>query len=317
MEPFIKKIRDYIETLNEEEVIELWKKNYDIVLPRNSDIPKNKLFDLITLDYPNHRNDCERIHNEIKSEEVKIFLENNPAEKYRYAMELNLQCKFCKTDTIVAFFRKLGIRDMYLDFVELDNLENIMFDIIRNGIIVKLNNLIILVDKAYNNRLYNNFNDFLGVNRIDEYDKRKNVTQVEIDIINFFRKRKYNAQFPKKQSAFNKEMNKMFDSIDDTSIQQKLSADVLLNPKRGLQLLLQEFLDDSIKNLGINKIFKVFKPFFHIIFEDNMEGLLSESNYDTEYSANDAFAEKYNGNYWKYYQSRIRTLTGLKDTFTY
>ena len=63
--------------------------------------------------------------------------------------------------------------------------------------------------------------------------------------------------------------------------------------------------------MGRPTVIKIIKPFLQKAFENNIDGLVDEARFELENEKNENITGKYSGNYWKYYQTRVKTLTGL------
>jgi hypothetical protein len=156
--------------------------------------------------------------------------------------------------------------------------------------------------------------------RFKYYDK-KNITPT-----NEFEKDLYNSIRAVK-SMF-KEINEpRFENIDILKMVKKQLKYLPLNknaknkflhadPEILIKLLLEtvkEFSEVLLNEpFSSADILSAFKPIFHMVYEDNEDGLFSEEEFD-KYNCNRiGQTEIFDGNYKKYYNSKIYTLTKFK-----
>jgi hypothetical protein len=308
----IDKTYQYIHDLNENDTNKLLENIIDFY-SFNLDIKKEWLLQLITFNYFDYGIRDEIIEKDIKIELIKTYILNNSTEKIGCIYELYRDAKFCHSNEISTFLTELGIKKMFhTHFVDVEKMENILFSIIQSGIIIDYAFLIIIIDIMYDLRIHKEIYEiFIDPKIIEEYDGKGNVHEIEIQLKNIRRKRKYASKKAQKKELFEDlilDVNKINSEID-----QPTTLIEVLNGKTPLYIknLLQSFLNHLIEVKGRAEVLKIFKDYFHILFESNLNGLLTEESFVKENDVNEDFAGKYCGNYMKYYSTRIKTLVGI------
>ena len=293
-------LKDYNHLFSDQEIVEMIKNKYEILEPIN----EKQLIETVRFQL-NNINDQDQID--------KNFAFFN---FYR-------SLKYFKTREVVEKFYSLEFINYELThFVEFDKIEDVFFEIIKSGVFIKLSIFLLIVDCSYNERISREiFKRHVHPKRKKEYDSRDNVPQLEIDIKNMLRRRKYSTERPRPQKfedlLFERENEKVENLFFQNNFELKFNLfdtlfDVLNFRHSGtLKYLLKEELTPVVNIIGRPKTLLLFKPFFYVLFEDNYDGLLTEVGFDIENDENLDFVGTYRSNYNSYYSTRVKTLAGI------
>lgn len=325
MQSITDKIKNYINHLSYEEVVALVQSTNRETIQFNigeDSVYRASLLVFITMGYEDAKNNMLTVGRQITKE-----IEENPTwlPVFSESKDVKIAHQFCclvkynRSDNLVSILKEKGITDDAL-FINLENLENIMLDIIKSGVVIRLIETLYLVDLIYNARVVkyvlNNFGKF-EVSKT--YDKRKNVRDIDIQLVNILRKRKYASKKPKAKDEFESLMNDLFDVLNaiPNGTGEEMASTLLLNSIRNHNSPCRDAIKEYFMNLSTNKtkaqIKKVFSQFFHILFENDINGLLSEDQFTTL----SAFNGQYEYSYKRYYSTRLDTLAGFKGTKKY
>ena len=308
----IEKTNKYIDNLNEDGINKLTDNKisiYSLSLEKKKKI----ICESINLNYYNHRERREMIENEIKIEDVQSYIQKNPSDRKINGFQLYIFSKFCHSDKISNCLKQFGIRDMYQNhFIDLEYMEDVLFKIIQSGTLINYAKLIYMIEVEYNRRILKDFLEyFIVTKRVAKYDGRENVYDLEIQINKIQRKKKYASQKPQKMNEFESLMLGL-DGINSEIDILKLTKELLSEKNRKeFKKLFKSFLDPIVENKGRANVIKIFKNYFHIVFENNLNGLLTEKTFEIENDINEDFSGTYRGNYMNYYRATIKTLVGI------
>jgi hypothetical protein len=328
MQNLISRIEAHINSLTSEEITKLIKANYSEeeaqIIDGGFFHNKEVVIALITFgysEYMEHQNDkAKNMLTEIKELQLKNELHKKVTDGYK----LLSASKFNKTDEIITILKSMGIREMYLThFIDLNNLEDILLEIIKSGCTFDLKMAVLLLDIAYDFRIATELREtYVDYEKVLYYDKRIDVSKTEIELKNMIRRWKYNAEFNKKPKIkFEEKMYTIFKQYNFNMEQIKTSIGLELEEalydylnnrnNRNLKNLFSLFFKPILKKHGKRYIEKTFKPYFYIAFENTFEGLLTEEGFENENENNNEFTGKYSNNYEKYYKLKVKALTGI------
>lgn len=330
MEPLTNRIQDHIASLTYEQIKENIQRipNSEIVLNESFEsIYRKGLADYITEGYSTYVTELGNIYLStvelINSESELIpesFNVNSPQSEVASAYQIYRNLKFFKSDDILSFFKSRGIRDIYLThFITIKQVEGTMMEIIKSGIMINLKQTMLIIDLIYDVRIFKElYINFIDYQIVDTYDGRKNVKQLDIDLLNIRRQIKSKSNMPNKESVFAGKMKDLYDKAKKELGDEKTAINLLfktqLNAIRGNNSPCKNILMDYFKPLvgtySIDRIRTTFKPFFHLLFENTYEGLLTEEEFQKHIDKSENH-EKYDGVYSRYYVTRLETLVGL------
>lgn len=330
MQPLINKIQQHINSLTVNELSKFLKRiignTFDPDLGLESHY-RQQLIQLITDGY----DECVLELNAICSQTIQLINQGSeliPEAFYNYseegevnmAYQIYRNLKFHKSDQVISFFKTRGIRDVFLThFVDIDHFEEVFFTLIKSGILLNAKYTLIIIDMVYNMRIAKELNAYFIQHKIrDVYDGRKNVSEGEISLLNTFR-RLNQKNNPKKEK--NKPVNPIealikqlerADATFDTHLANFVKQAMLGVAREDQNIakdIFMEFFRPLLKIYTVLEIKNMFKPLFHLFFENTKEGLLNEEGFVKQYADTDL----YDGKYQKYYQTRLDTLIGFKE----
>jgi hypothetical protein len=308
----IEKTYKYIDDLNENDTNKLLENITDFY-SFDLDIKKKWLRQKITLNYFDYSIRDELIIKEIENESVKTFIKNNPNQKLNYAFELYREAKFSDNAKIGTFLKSLGVTfKNQNNFVDKKEMEDALFKIIQSGILINYFEWILTIDLIYDVRIFIEFNQkILNFKKIKKYDKRENVDDFEIQMINIIRKTEYASPKPQKMNEFESIMLSLDTNNSKINILKLIKESLTKKNRKEIKNHFKSLFDQILKTKKRAEVIKIFKDYFHIIFENNLNGLLTEESFAEENDVNEDFVGKYCGNYMKYYSTRIKTLVGI------
>jgi hypothetical protein len=258
------------------------------------------------------------IRNEIKDPTTKKYLIENPSLINKYIIELYFNSIFDKNEHLICFIKEFGGEKINFNFfIDIDEYEDIMLGIVKDGVIVNFLEFLLILELYIKKRVYQTvFDDFLGGELIRKYDKREDVPSIAIELENIFRKLKYNAKQPNEKKEFERKIIEMINNSKRYNTSLNLSKAIVdLANLRDNNTTYRQKLFDILKPLvdihGNKKIKKVFKPYFHLLFENKKSGLLTEDCFNDIYTNRIGQSDNYDGNYNKYYYDRIKLLVGI------
>ena len=204
-------------------------------------------------------------------------------------------------------------------FFDIEEFEEIMFGIIKEGVIVNFFLFFSILDSYYKQRIYKTiFEDCINGKILPEYDKRKNVPQVAVDFKNLVRRVKDNPtkiRAKDENEIFKMKIINNFNEIpkSEYDVYKEFDDTINLRPNNAeLMRQLLEILTPYIEMHGDAKIKVLFKPYFYLLFEnDKRSGLLKENDFFEDYKTKYDDVVSYNGNFKTYYNSRIKALVGF------
>lgn len=308
----IEKTNQYINNLKENDINKLFE---NIIDNHSMDLDTKKkwLCQIININYVDYSIRDEIIENEIKSESVKTFIKNNPNQKLIYAFELYREAKFSDSVIIATFLKYLGVKYKNQNhFIEKNEMEEALFKIIQSGILINYHYWTLLIDLIYDLRIYREFSqNLIHSKKVEKYDRRENVIDLEIKIKNILRKKEYASKNPQNKNEFESLLLGLHTNNYDIDWLKILKESLTKKNRREFKKLLKYLFEEILKTNKRADVIKIFKDYFHIIFENNLNGLLTEESFAEENDINEDFAGQYCGNYMKYYSTRIKTLVGI------
>jgi hypothetical protein len=279
------------------------------------EIKRKIIFENFFLNYKDYRTVTMEFENELKSfESIEQLCERFNQTKIRIAFLIYRYNKFCKTNYISEYLSQLGVRSMYQEhFIDIEKIENTLFDILKLGVLVNLQEYINVLDLSIDVRIFREFiNHLVESEIVEKYDGRANVSKMDILLRNMERKRKYYSATPKEINGFEKMMSELINNHDSQNILSKLLREAINNrPINEIKKLMIFILNPYLDKIGRPTVIKIFKNYFHLLFENNIDGLLTEYNFEIQNVNNDDFKGKYDGIYNKYYSTRVKTLLGI------
>jgi len=293
----IQYLKNNYQIFTDQELIEMVKNKYEIIEP----IDEKKLI-----------------------ETIRIQLENLNEKDHRiyYYYEFYKALKFKKEKDVVEKFNSIGLRNPYLThFIKFEEIEDFIFEIIKSGIYIQMISVLNIIDIGFDDRITSEiFINFINPKEKENYDGRPNVMQIEIDLKNNLRRKKYSSSSPRPNSLIdiliNRENENYTNAMNQIDFEFKYDFFEMIIDRinyRGATLkeLLLDLLNPIVKSIGRTKSLKLFKPFFYMLFEDNHNGLLTEKGFELENLNNIEFNGAYRGNYNAYFSTRIKTLVGI------
>ena len=259
--------------------------------------------------------------NEMYDAKTKKFLLNNPSIVKKYISTLYFHSIYFKSEQIINFIKELGYETINFNhFIDIEEFEEVMFGIIKEGVMVNFFQFLILLEISYKQRIYNTlFQDCINGKILPKYDKRKNVPEVAVNFKNIIRKVKDNPTKIRLKDDFEKLMTELLNKSEYSAPKTEFNlaksiVDVVnlrVNNSEFKRLLLK-MLKPHIEMHGEIKTKEIFQPYFYMLFEnDKRSGLLKEVDFYQEYKTKLGDVTSYNGNYKNYYNSRIKALVGI------
>jgi len=324
MSNLIDRIKIFINSKSPNEILYYLNKNKcgkNLQLDQ-SDSYKNDIINIIISGYQDYINILELSKRDAEDEifnwQSGLLNDFSEGNKWKYLPDLYTKLKFYNTQKIEQFFISNGLNKNYLNhFIDFEKLENILYDIISKDILIDLKNLLIIVDYAYNIRIYSDIHSIISSKSPRKnYDGRKQVLDSEIKLRNIIRKMKYKSNKPHTKDEFEELMIPQFENWEQIKLMgieyelPNVLFDMLSQRKpSSLKYLIKDHLTPLIEIWGKPEIIKIFKPFFYLIFEDKKNGLLTEKGFENEFlnSRNSRYDRSYN----KYLNSQIKILCGI------
>lgn len=316
MNAFRRRISNYLNNADESEVNKLiLQLPYAIEENTEMQTKRKLIYENIFSNYIDYRAETMLFENELKSfESIEQLCERFNQPKIRIAFQIYRYNKFFKTIYISEYLSQLGVRSMYQEhFIDIEKIENTLFDIIKLGFLVNLQEYINIIDLSIDVRILREFrNHHIEIEKVEKYDGIADVSKMDILLRNIDRKRKYYSATPKEINGFEKMMSELINSHDYPNLLSKLLREAINNRpiteiKRKMNFILNPYIDKN----GRPIVIQMFKNYFHLLFENNIDGLLTENNFELQNENNEEFTGKYNGNYNKYYSTRVKTLLGI------
>jgi hypothetical protein len=311
-----KRISNYLNNADESIINKLiLQLPYAVEENKEMETKRKMIYENIFSNYIDYRAETMQFENELKCfESIEELCDKFGQSKIVIAFQLYRFNKFCRTNYISDYLKQLGVRNMYQEqFLDLEIIENTLFDILKSGVLVNLQEYIKIIDLSIDIRILREFrNHHIEIEIVEKYDGIKNVSKMDILLRNIDRKRKYYSATPKEINGFEKMMSELINSHENPNTFSKFLRKAINNrPTNEIKKMMIFILNPYIDNIGRPTVIKIFKNFFHLLFENNNDGLLTENNFEIQNENNEEFTGKYNGNYNKYYSTRVKTLLGI------
>jgi hypothetical protein len=313
-------VKLYLNSISEKEIDKLFEQ----IVPNHNKIDisykKENIRKCIFHEYKDFQEEAKMLEQEIKNtDNVTDFIKTQNVSKIITAYNIYNLSKFYKSATISDFLKILGVRSMYQKhLVNMDLMHQILFEIIKKGVLVNYRRLMELVDIVYEMRIYYEFRKYLiEINTIDEYDGQYNVPLTRIELNNIKRKIKYKSNNPKKPTPFQRLITPLLNGPDRYLMLNTLDAICKQDNYSviTLKFLLNQILNHAKIYLGRQIFLGIFKEYFQLLFPNEKYGLLNEESFEIidkyDRDTENVITGKYDFNYKKYYSTRIKTLTGL------
>ena len=316
------KIHNYIELLSSEGLIKFYDRNFQINIS-NSNLDnlfyKNRLLYLIVNDYDEFKSRLV-LQKDMAYNDLMNFNPLNHESKAISFYKMYKDLKYAGTEEVIEKFNSIGLRRPFLiHFTEFEKIEGWIFSVIKKGVFVPMLSVLIILDNAYDERIAKEIIENFIDPDFKQYDGRENVSEVEIGIRNMLRRRKNQSSIQRPKKIEDLLFGNILDKVEQFN--KKLGAEIdflepifdVLNFRHSgnLRKLLMELINPVAKLIGRPKTLDLFKPFFYILFENNLDGLLTEDAFELENQNNIEFNGSYRGNYNSYYSTRVKTLAGI------
>ena len=192
--------------------------------------------------------------------------------------------------------------------------------IIESGIIINAAETLHLINNVYNIRLFKEFYKYFRKDEyLVKYDRRKNVSKGDIWLKHFSRKVKSNKTYIQNKVQSDNVFENLlysiynFDPTSDKFIYKQIEnslLNVIRDQKHSYKVILKHYFTfPPLRNMTRSEIKHHFAPLFYFIFENTPSGLLTEDHFNSHYIN----IKGYDGNYRKYYSTRLDTLVGFKE----
>ena len=268
---------------------------------------------------------------EFKEQEIAIEKLDEFISSRLLGIHYYTNSRYYKSNFIVSKLEKLFISNIHHhSFLDINDVEKIIFEVIKSGYYVQIKKLLNAIDLAYKDRILFIYLNDLQTEKLIPYDKRKGKTELYIHLHQTKRRLEYNKNIevsnsdlnlqndflfnPKKQKK--SEYKSKLDIFYMTWIKQISGKDGITDIKSGFSELmrlasskhsnaLQEIIKNAFSiyfqnNSMKNDCLKNLKNLFYFIYENKESGILKEDKYWE--------SEKYYKTYNQYYLSRIKTL---------
>jgi hypothetical protein len=144
------------------------------------------------------------------------------------------------------------------------------------------------------------------------------VPQTAAEFKNIVRRYNYKTNTPNLRSEYERLMTELLKKFEDSipkvefNLAKAIDDVVNLRPNNAIyRKLLSETLQPLIDLHGKQKIKTIFKPYFHLLFENKEGGLLTEDTFIVTHTNRNGKNDNYDGNYNKYYNTKIKVLVGI------